>query len=214
MATLENCGIDVLVFGPSFFSSRCGITRQLPTAKYTSVNLSFDPMTLLGRVLAEQIGDSYRWSRQRWAASLLKLAKPMRFPTPYSVQCAISRLYPHYCGICSEAVTEVGSREGGAGMSDADAQKRVDDVVNETKEALDRTRQNAMKLSFWMAAALLFSAFAASLAAVEGGQHRDGTWNERRLVPRAWWGRIMPILLWLLGVPIPIIIILVLLLHH
>ena len=80
----------------------------------------------------------------------------------------------------------MGSREGGAGMSDADAQKRVDDVVNETKEALDRTRQNAMKLSFWMAAALLFSAFAASLAAVEGGQHRDGTWNERRLVPRAW----------------------------
>lgn len=72
------------------------------------------------------------------------------------------------------------------GMSDADAQKRVDDVVNETKAALDRARQNAMKLSFWMTAALLFGAFAASLAAVEGGQHRDGTWNERRLVPRAW----------------------------
>jgi hypothetical protein len=72
------------------------------------------------------------------------------------------------------------------GMSEADAQKRVDDVVNETKDALERTRQNAMKLSFWMTAALLFGAFAASLAAVEGGQHRDGTWNERRLVPRAW----------------------------
>ena len=72
------------------------------------------------------------------------------------------------------------------GMSDADAQKRVDDVVNQTKDALERARQNAMKLSFWMTAALLFGAFAASLAAVEGGQHRDGTWNERRLVPRAW----------------------------
>ena len=72
------------------------------------------------------------------------------------------------------------------GMSDADAQKRVDGVVNQTKDALDRARQNAMKLSFWMTAALLFGAFAASLAAVEGGQHRDGTWNERRLVPRAW----------------------------
>jgi hypothetical protein len=72
------------------------------------------------------------------------------------------------------------------GMSDADAQKRVDDVINDTKDALDRARQNAMKLSFWMTAALLFGAFAASIAAVEGGQHRDGTWNERRLVPRAW----------------------------
>jgi hypothetical protein len=71
------------------------------------------------------------------------------------------------------------------GMSEADAQKRVDDVVNETKEALDRARKNAMKLSFWMTAALLFGAFASSLAAVEGGQHRDGTWNGRRLVPRA-----------------------------
>lgn len=72
------------------------------------------------------------------------------------------------------------------GLSDADAQKRVDNVVNETKGALERARQNAMKLAFWMTAALLFGAFAASLAAVEGGQHRDGTWNERRLVPRAW----------------------------
>lgn len=72
------------------------------------------------------------------------------------------------------------------GLSDADAQKRVDDVVNETKAALDRARRNAMKLSFWMTAALLFGAFAASLAAAEGGQHRDGTWNERKLVPRAW----------------------------
>jgi hypothetical protein len=72
------------------------------------------------------------------------------------------------------------------GVSEGDAQKRVDDVVNDTKDALDRARKNAMKLSFWMTAALLFGAFAASLAAVEGGQYRDGTWNERRLVPRAW----------------------------
>lgn len=72
------------------------------------------------------------------------------------------------------------------GMSDADAQKRVDEVVTETKDALDRARRSAMKLAFWTTAALLFGAFAASLAAVEGGQHRDGTWNERRLVPRAW----------------------------
>jgi hypothetical protein len=37
-----------------------------------------------------------------------------------------------------------------------------------------------------MTAALFFGAFAASLAAVEGGQLRDGVWSDRRLVPRAW----------------------------
>jgi hypothetical protein len=37
-----------------------------------------------------------------------------------------------------------------------------------------------------MTASLLFGAFAASLAAVEGGQLRDGTWDGRRLVPRSW----------------------------
>lgn len=81
-------------------------------------------------------------------------------------------------------VAELVARQ--TGISNADAQKRVEDVVKETKDALERARQNAMKLAFWMTAALLFGAFAASLAAVEGGQYRDGTWNERRLVPRAW----------------------------
>jgi hypothetical protein len=31
---------------------------------------------------------------------------------------------------------------------------------------------------------MLFGAFAASLAAVEGGSLRDGTWNDRVLIPR------------------------------
>lgn len=72
------------------------------------------------------------------------------------------------------------------GLSEPDAEKRVDDVTTQTKAALDRARRNAMKLAFWMTAALLFGAFASSLAAVEGGQHRDGTWTDRKLVPRAW----------------------------
>jgi hypothetical protein len=72
------------------------------------------------------------------------------------------------------------------GMSQADAQKRVDDVIAQAKSAADQARRGAAKLAFWMTAALLFGAFAASLAAVEGGQLRDGTWNERRLVPRPW----------------------------
>ena len=72
------------------------------------------------------------------------------------------------------------------GLSQADAEKRVDDVVAQAKAAADQARRGAAKLAFWMTAALLFGAFAASLAAVEGGQLRDGAWNERRLVPRPW----------------------------
>jgi hypothetical protein len=70
------------------------------------------------------------------------------------------------------------------GMSPADAEKRVDSVVIEAKTAADNTRRNAAHLSFWLTAALLFGAFAASLAAVEGGTLRDGTWNDRILTPR------------------------------
>ncbi len=72
------------------------------------------------------------------------------------------------------------------GLSQTDAQKRVDDVIAQAKTAADQAGRGAAKLAFWMTAALLFGAFAASLAAVEGGQLRDGSWNERRLVPRPW----------------------------
>jgi len=72
------------------------------------------------------------------------------------------------------------------GMSQADAEKRVSDVIVEAKAAADRARSAAAKLAFWMTAALFFGAFAASLAAVEGGQLRDGTWDDRRLIPRTW----------------------------
>ena len=70
------------------------------------------------------------------------------------------------------------------GMSPADAQKRVDDVVAEAKSDADNARRSAAHLSFWVTAALLFGAFAASLAAAEGGVLRDGTWDRRVLIPR------------------------------
>jgi hypothetical protein len=73
------------------------------------------------------------------------------------------------------------------GMSQADAEKRVNDVIVEAKAAADRARRGAAKLAFWLTASLFFGAFAASLAAVEGGQLRDGTWQDRRLVPRPWY---------------------------
>jgi hypothetical protein len=72
------------------------------------------------------------------------------------------------------------------GLSQADAESRVNDVAAEAKTAADHARSAAAKLAFWLTASLLFGAFAASLAAVEGGQLRDGTWDDRRLVPRPW----------------------------
>jgi hypothetical protein len=71
------------------------------------------------------------------------------------------------------------------GLSQADAEKRVDQVIAEAKVAADKARRGAVHLSFWLTAALLFGAFAASLAAAEGGALRDGTWNDRVLTPRA-----------------------------
>jgi hypothetical protein len=70
------------------------------------------------------------------------------------------------------------------GMSQADAEKRVDAVVTEAKTDADVARRNAAHFSFWLTAALLFGAFSASLAAAEGGSLRDGTWNDRVLTPR------------------------------
>jgi hypothetical protein len=56
------------------------------------------------------------------------------------------------------------------------ADKRVSDVINQAKTALDNARKAAAKLSLWLTASLLIGAFAASLAATEGGYVRDN-WN-------------------------------------
>jgi hypothetical protein len=63
------------------------------------------------------------------------------------------------------------------GMSQADAEKRVAEVTNQAKEVADQARKAAAKLSLWLTASLLIGAFCASLAAIEGGQLRDGTWR-------------------------------------
>jgi hypothetical protein len=70
-------------------------------------------------------------------------------------------------------------------LSQAEAEKRVSDTISDAKAAADKARKAAVQLSLWTTAALLLGAFAASLAAVEGGQLRDGTWSDRRLVPRS-----------------------------
>jgi hypothetical protein len=63
------------------------------------------------------------------------------------------------------------------GLSQADADKRVNDVVTQVKADMDAARKAAAQLAFWLTASLLIGAFCASLAATEGGGLRDGTWR-------------------------------------
>jgi hypothetical protein len=63
------------------------------------------------------------------------------------------------------------------GLAPGDAEKRVDEVDANLRSALDAARRAAAHLALWLTASLLIGAFAASLAALEGGQLRDGVWD-------------------------------------
>jgi hypothetical protein len=63
------------------------------------------------------------------------------------------------------------------GLPAAEADKRVSDVIDQAKTAADKARKSAAALSMWLTAAMLVGAFSASLAALEGGQLRDGRWK-------------------------------------
>jgi hypothetical protein len=59
------------------------------------------------------------------------------------------------------------------GLPPAEAERRVNDVVTQAKQAADEARKAAAKLSLWLAAAMLAGALAAAFAAIEGGSLRD-----------------------------------------
>ncbi len=63
------------------------------------------------------------------------------------------------------------------GLSQADADKRVNDVITQAKADLDRARKTAMHTAIWLTLSLFVGAFCAALAALEGGGTRDGTWG-------------------------------------
>jgi hypothetical protein len=60
------------------------------------------------------------------------------------------------------------------GLSAADADRRVSEVTQHMRNAADTARRATRNLTLWLAGSLLFGAFAASLAALEGGGLRDG----------------------------------------
>jgi hypothetical protein len=64
------------------------------------------------------------------------------------------------------------------GLSQADAEKRVNEVVIQAKKDLDNARKAAMKIAIWLTLSLFIGAFSAALAATEGGGLRDGTWDK------------------------------------
>lgn len=63
------------------------------------------------------------------------------------------------------------------GASQAEAEQRVAAAVDEARTTVNQARKAAAQLALWLSASLLVGAFAASLAAVEGGGLRDGTWK-------------------------------------
>jgi hypothetical protein len=63
------------------------------------------------------------------------------------------------------------------GLSQTDADKRVNDVIVQVKSDLDKARKAAMHLAIWLTLSLFIGAFSAALAATEGGGLRDGTWG-------------------------------------
>jgi len=64
------------------------------------------------------------------------------------------------------------------GLSQADAERRVAEVVTQAKQSIDAARKATIKGALWLAAAMLVGAVAAMLGAVEGGVLRDSKWYE------------------------------------
>ena len=63
------------------------------------------------------------------------------------------------------------------GLAGADAEKRVNDTIAAAKADADKARKAAASLSIWLTISMFVGAFAASLAAIEGGQLRDDRWK-------------------------------------
>jgi hypothetical protein len=60
------------------------------------------------------------------------------------------------------------------GLAAADADRRVDTVIGNSRKAISHARAAGIILAFSVAAALMFGAVAASAGATAGGRHRDG----------------------------------------
>ncbi len=64
------------------------------------------------------------------------------------------------------------------GLPQAEAEKRVSDVIAQAKKAADDARKAARSLALWFVASMLAGAVASMLGATEGGLLRDHKWYE------------------------------------
>jgi hypothetical protein len=64
------------------------------------------------------------------------------------------------------------------GLTQADAEKRVDQALTEAKASADKARKAAASFALWLTAAMIAGAVFAMLGAVEGGVLRDSRWWE------------------------------------
>jgi hypothetical protein len=60
------------------------------------------------------------------------------------------------------------------GLPQADAERRVDQVVAQAKDAIAKARHGGVILAFMIGCSLLLGLPSAWLAGAAGGQHRDG----------------------------------------
>ena len=62
------------------------------------------------------------------------------------------------------------------GMTQAQAEQRVDQVLTQAKQTADNARKSTAAFAFWLAFAMLAGALSAALAAIEGGSLRNRDW--------------------------------------
>jgi hypothetical protein len=62
------------------------------------------------------------------------------------------------------------------GLSQAEAEQRVNQTITQAKAAADAARKSARNFAFWLAFAMLAGALSAALAAIEGGNLRNRDW--------------------------------------
>jgi hypothetical protein len=80
-----------------------------------------------------------------------------------------------YNGVTADDRTYLIQQVAGAtGLTAAEAERRVDNVIANAKTAIARSRRSTVILAFSVATAILLGAIAAWAAACAGGRHRDG----------------------------------------
>lgn len=93
-----------------------------------------------------------------------------------------------HSGVAAEDRTYLAQLVNGVtGLTGADADRRVDNVIAAAKTAIARSRRSVVIAAFSIAASVLLGAVVAWFAACEGGRQRDGAapgWQSDWLAPR------------------------------